>query len=276
MRFTSLRNRICAAVDLAAEQWIGFAFPPVERAIADANWKPDAPAEYCQHCGDSVGPGEATATGCATCRAGAELSGGIGDGVLRLGTYTESLLEWVRAVKYQRWTEMGTFLGMRLGECIRDAKVIDVNRMIIVPMPMPWPRRLYRGVDHAHVIAEGVSRVLDVPIVRVLRKNTQPPQVTLVPSARRRSGSRGLHIRRRIGGWPLTGLHVLIVDDVRTTGATLKAASRLVKSLKPERTVCAVLAVSDSKARRDRAKRLHANAALQVSPPESAGVQSPA
>src|SRR4029078_7603621 len=73
-------SRVARSVDGLTEQWIGWTFPPVQRAFDDATWMANDATSYCHRCGDSVGAGEATAQGCATCRAGGELDGGIADG----------------------------------------------------------------------------------------------------------------------------------------------------------------------------------------------------
>jgi ComF family protein len=248
----SVAQHVGSTVDALTEQWIGWTFPPVHRAFADADWHPEAASAYCQRCGDAVGPGEKTDEGCGTCRKGAELDGGIAQGVIRLGAYVDPLRGWVHAIKYHRWEEMGEALGSMLGAAVHASGKVDLQRAVVVPVPMPWQRRLFRGVDHTAVLARAVARELRVPMARVLRRANHAPQVSLTSSERKRTGSRGMRIGWRWGGWPLEGLHVVLVDDVRTTGATLKAASRLLRRLKPERLVCAVVAVSDSAARRAR------------------------
>lgn len=201
-----------------------------------------------------MGEGEATEAGCATCRSGAELDGGIADGVIRLGAYIGALRGWVQAIKYQRWEQMGDGLGRLLGRCVRASGRIDESLTLVVPVPMPWQRRFYRGVDHTAVIGHALAREIGAPTARVLARMNHPPQVSLTPSERKRAGSRGMRISRRLGGWPIEGMHVVLVDDVRTTGSTLKAAARLLRRLGPEKVVCAVVAVSDSAARRMRAR----------------------
>jgi predicted amidophosphoribosyltransferase len=268
----SLMHRLGWGIDSLTEQWIGWSFPPPQRAMDEAGWRPDDRSDYCGRCGDSVGQGEATAEGCATCRKGGELSGGLGDGVVRLGPYFEPLRGWVHAVKYYGWQEMAEALGRLLGRCVVSARVdsgdepvVDLDRAVVVPMPMPWQRRVYRGVDHALEIARAAAAEIGCPIARIMTRANHPPQVRLSASERKRSGGRGLRVRARIGwsgwkrgvaAWPLDGLDVMLVDDVRTTGATLRAAARLLAGLKPRRIVCGVIGVSDSAARRLRAGRV--------------------
>jgi ComF family protein len=244
-------------LDEFTHRWIGWTFPPAFQALDLSGWKPDSASAYCARCGDSVGVGEATVDGCSTCRVGAELEGGIGDRVVRLGPYVDELRDWILKIKYECWSEMGQALGQLLGGAVSESGAIDdPNRAIVVPMPMPWQRRLYRGIDHARVIAAATARELRAPLASVLSRSHHTPQVARAPSERKRSGGRGLRVRFQLGGWRLQGAQVLLIDDVRTTGATLKAAVRLLRPLKPQRVVCAVLGVSDSQARTIRSKRL--------------------
>lgn len=261
-RAAILQQRVAEYFDATAEQWIGYSFPPVERSIAESGWKPDARESYCARCGDSVAPGEATDNGCATCRPNGELAGGIAGGVVRLGPYNAPLRSWILAIKFSRWAEMGDWLGRMLGRQIRDAGLIDLERAVIVPMPMPWQRRFYRGIDHAMTIAAGVGTELGVPTARILTRDNRPPQVSLPASQRRRRGSHGLRhrmgYRRWLGERKISGLDLVLVDDVRTTGSSLRAAARMLKRLKPANVICAVVAVADSKARRDRSHQADA------------------
>ncbi len=246
--------RVQTSADALCSQLIGWRFPPVLQAVADARWAVEqfASRVYCPRCGDTTGPGEATLQGCAQCAEGAELDGGIGDGFVRLGVYADPLRGWVRAIKYGGWSEMATYLGGLIGGQIAESRMIEAGNTMIVPMPMPWLRRFYRGIDHANLIAQGVSKLLDAPLVKVLSRGSVPPQVSLTPSERRRAGSRKMNVRRRIGGWYLRDADLVLVDDVRTTGASLLAAVRMLRKLRPRRIMCAVVAVSDATARRQR------------------------
>jgi predicted amidophosphoribosyltransferase len=229
--------------------WLGWSFPPTRLAFAEAGWAPDDESRYCNRCGASVGPGEAMPAGCALCRGTPAAT----DRFVRLGAYSGRLREWVRAIKYRGWAEMADALGRRLGAAVRRCQVppgdLDHDLTVVVPMPMPWQRRLYRGIDHARLIAAGVAAELGVGLLPALAKANGPPQVSL-PAGHRARGDSGLRLRRRAMRLRFDDAHVILVDDVRTTGASLRAAGRLVRRLRPRWVTAAVLAVTDDRSRR--------------------------
>jgi predicted amidophosphoribosyltransferase len=229
--------------------WLGWTLPPTRRVFAETDWAPDDEGGYCGRCGDSVGTGEETDGGCGSCRG----RPGVVDGVVRLGAYSGHLREWVRAIKYRGWAEMADALGRRLGaavECrLTRQAALDREQTVVVPMPMPWQRRLYRGIDHAGLIAAGVSAELGVGPLVALAKANGPPQVSLSASRRAHAGA-GMRLTRRAAGIRLDGVQVVLVDDVRTSGASLRAAGRLLRRRGPRQVTAAVLAVTDERSRR--------------------------
>jgi predicted amidophosphoribosyltransferase len=120
--------------------------------------------------------------------------------------------------------------------------------MIVTPMPMPWQRRLYRGINHAEVIAEALAAVIGAPLVRLLQRSNGPPQVSLRASMRARARG-SMRIRRSARHLRLGGLSVILVDDVRTSGSSLLAAARLLRRLEPNQLLGAVIAASDAQGR---------------------------
>jgi predicted amidophosphoribosyltransferase len=228
--------------------WLGWTFPPPRVVLAEAGWAPDDDRRYCPRCGASAGPGEVTATGCATCR-GVPVPT---DDLVRLGAYAGPLREWVRAIKYRGWAEMADALGRRLGAAV--ARRLDRHGgrdgglAVVVPMPMPWQRRLYRGIDHSRLIAAGVATELGVPLFDALAKRNGPPQVSL-PAGNRARGGGGIRLRRWARRTRLDDVRVVLVDDVRTSGASLRAAARHLRPLGPRRLLAAVVAVTDERAR---------------------------
>ena len=238
--------RLGAAADELAEVWLGYAVPPAERALDAAGFAPDDPDHYCGRCGGSMGRGEARDGGCASCRA----RPAVADRVVRLGPYAEPLRWWILQIKYHHWSEMGLALGRALGRAVRETEDPDPGLALVVPMPMPFARRLYRGIDHARVIAEGVARELSAPLLPLLRRSNGPPQITLGATDRRRTAGRGMRLGPHSGRLRTGGRWLIIVDDVCTTGGSLRAARRRLRPLEPQRTVAAVVAVADDPRRR--------------------------
>jgi predicted amidophosphoribosyltransferase len=244
-------TRLLAIADDIATEILGETLPPPARVIAAAGWRPDDAGDYCGRCGVSAGPGAATSDGCAVCRATPRVC----DLIVRLGAYEDPLRTWIRQVKYGgRWFEMGQLLGRRLGAIMRE-RGVEPDRAVVVPMPMPWARRAQRGIDHARVLADGVGRGLGAPVLPLLRRRAAIPQASLSRGLRRRGG-RGVHLARSPPR--LAGLDAILVDDVLTTGATLRAAARQVRRLGPERVCGAIAAVTDPPGR-GRPRRPDAN-----------------
>ncbi|MCH7849571.1 MAG: ComF family protein [Planctomycetes bacterium] len=240
--------KLGAWIDDVQQTWLGWSLPPAERAITEANWRRDDLAAYCRRCGSSVGAGEATDTGCGSCR-GKPMPVA---GVVRLGPYVDPLRQWIPAIKYQRWSDMAELLGRQLGVALIESKLLDVSRCVVVPMPMPWQRRIYRGIDHALAIAGATAAELRAPLLQVLAAANGTPQVGLSQTDRLRRGGRSIRLRRRPGGWGLRDIQIVLVDDVRTTGASMQRAARVLRRARPAGVIAAILAVSDDRARRDR------------------------
>lgn len=86
----------------------------------------------------------------------------------------------------------------------------------ILPMPMHWRRRALRGFNQAEEFAAPVARHLGLPVLRhVSRCRYTRYQSGLDAVDRRRNVARAFRVRG-----PLRGRHVLVVDDILTTGHT--------------------------------------------------------
>lgn len=127
----------------------------------------------------------------------------------------------IKAFKFQRRLYYApAFAGLLCDAC--DQLPDDIDS--VLPVPLHWRRRWFRGFNQAHEIAKPVAQKLGVPIVsKVRRKRATPFQSGL--SARERAGNLRAAFMAR-GGF--AGQHVLIVDDVVTTGATMRQLARVV------------------------------------------------
>jgi predicted amidophosphoribosyltransferase len=101
-------------------------------------------------------------------------------------------------------------------DLVVSALVERVPPLPVVPVPRAWTRQMFYGVDPAREIATRLARALDVPLWDLLH----PP----IHSRRRAGGDHSLPAGRFSSGGPAPGPYVL-VDDVVTTGATVRSAA---------------------------------------------------
>ena len=95
-----------------------------------------------------------------------------------------------------------------------------------VPVPLHPRRERERGYNQAALLAQVVARCAGVPLLqRVLMRRRYTSQQTRLPSDARWENVRGAFSARR----RVDGAHMLVVDDVMTTGATASECARMLK-----------------------------------------------
>jgi predicted amidophosphoribosyltransferase len=211
--------------DLLGVRSVSFA-----RWARSAGWSPDPKQTVCWRCAESVGPHEVDGAGCGTCR-GKRLAW---DRAFRLGRYEGGLRSGVMELKFGRWRRTGREIGRELGRRLADELAMlgaTPGEAVIVPVPSSWRRRMGRGVDHTLVLALAAGRESGVRVVRAMGRRHARPQVGLSASARA-ANVRGVFLARK---WAVSALGhariVVVLDDVRTTGATMTAACRFVRKM---------------------------------------------
>jgi ComF family protein len=100
------------------------------------------------------------------------------------------------------------------------------EHIILIPIPTATSRRRRRGYDQAYLLAKAVARQYRLSCLTCLRRNGQQHQV----GATRQQRITQLQTAYRcVAPHRIAGAHVLLVDDVLTTGATLEAAAKVLK-----------------------------------------------
>lgn len=157
---------------------------------------------------------------CSTCEALLDLARSP-NAVFRYGG---PIADAIHRFKYRDRSDLGAALGTLMVEAAGAwAGRVDA----VVPVPLHWRRRRLRGYDQAALLARPIAKSLGVPArLRGLRRvRHTPSQVDLPHDARLRNVA-GAFIPARLGG----AQRVLLIDDVKTTGATLGAAAEALAS----------------------------------------------
>ena len=129
------------------------------------------------------------------------------------------------------------------GRCLRESGLYDTVE-VVVPLPLHPFKRCHRGYNQSEYIAEGIAAQLGVEVDRrSVRRTRNTASQALKPRRERAGNVEGAFSVRRPER--LAGRHVLLVDDVMTTGATLlSCASAILRDAPGCRISIAALAVS--------------------------------
>ena len=131
----------------------------------------------------------------------------------------------VHALKYHEWQSAA--LGIA-GRIARLAWPIDVlaERAALVPVPLAPVRERERGFNQAQLIADGLAMYWCIPVWSqlLMRKRATETQTRLTPGERSANVHRAFSVRDGMSE-SVRGRHLVLVDDVITTGATLNACA---------------------------------------------------
>ena len=136
----------------------------------------------------------------------------------------------VHDFKYHNMPKLARWLGTQMyGELVFTDFFSDIDA--VVPVPLHWTRRLRRGYNQAEEIAAGLCESAGLPVARLLRARMHISQ-TRRTLRQRADNASGKYYAVREDGYD--GLHLLVVDDVCTTGSTLIAAVRALAEVYPQ------------------------------------------
>ncbi len=168
---------------------------------------------------------------CADCRRGTPPFAATA----ALGLYDGRLREAIQRLKYRGDFRLAQPLGLLLAQQVTKLGPIDR----IVPVPLHITRLRQRSYNQSQLLAQAIGKELHIPTApRTLQRlQATTPQQTL-SSEERLNNLRGMFALRA----DVRGLRVLMVDDVMTTGATLRECAQVLLSGGAAEVVTAVAA----------------------------------
>ncbi|SFI27138.1 ComF family protein [Planctomicrobium piriforme] len=192
----------------------------------------------CQRCSAAVGPYIKTDEGCVHCQRDRLHF----ERAISLGSYEGELRRACLRCKQPGQRPLTTALTMEL--CQREQNLLkDWQIDLVVPVPHHWTDRV-RIADHAaDAVSDQISRFLMVPVDRhILAKQKRTPKQHELTATQRRNNLRGAFQVNRSAR--LSGVRVLLTDDVLTTATTANRATRMLLDAGASSVHVAVLARS--------------------------------
>lgn len=222
----------CARCEVATER--SFLCPTCDAELSDLASRP-----ACRLCAMPVG---SVGASCPYCD---DKGPALFDRVVAMGMFRDPLRHLIYAVKYRRQWTLAEQLADRLLEQ-EQAKGILSDVDCLVPVPLHRVRQMSRGFNQAEVIACRLAAKSNAnkPVKRpAVRPRSTGSQILLHSRAKREENLKdafGL-----VDGKSIEGKHVLLIDDVMTTGATLRSLARTLRPAKPASLSALVLAIAD-------------------------------
>lgn len=151
------------------------------------------------------------------------------DAYASTGTHQGILQSAIQALKYDEQVALARPLGLRLAHVL---KTLQWDITFILPVPLHASRYAKRGYNQSELLAQEMAHTLEIPYLNqaIIRHRNTRPQVGL-----HREG-RLVNVQAAfISTQPLIGQSLVLVDDVRTTGATLSACAQAARLAGAER-----------------------------------------
>lgn len=143
-------------------------------------------------------------------------------------------------LKYNNKKEVGIALGKRCAQALSNLSWLKEIDMII-PIPLSKQKLKLRGYNQSEYLAEGLKNELHIPvdILSVTRIKNTISQTTLTIAERMHNMKDAFYL-----GKPneIANKHILLIDDVMTTGATLEACAKTI--LQAKQTKVSVLTLA--------------------------------
>lgn len=140
----------------------------------------------------------------------------------------EHVRELVHALKYRRVRDIGAVLATLLFEYCSYYSLVFPKDAVLVPLPLHKKRERTRGFNQAELIARHFGRRIGLGVNTDILRKMKPtvPQVELLSHERKENVKDAFSVF-----YPekIREKTVILIDDVKTTGATIEEAARMLK-----------------------------------------------
>ena len=148
----------------------------------------------------------------------------------------------VHNIKYREGRKLARVMGRRMGQALADGGRFASADMLL-PVPLHRSKERRREYNQSALLCQGMADVLGLPVeTRALRRTVRT--ATQTHKSREQRATNMQHVFSLRHPQRLAGRHVLLVDDVLTTGATLAACWEALQAAPGLRISVATLAIA--------------------------------
>jgi ComF family protein len=149
----------------------------------------------------------------------------------------------VHEIKYKGNKIAGRYFGNVIGKSLLNSNRFNID--VIVPLPLFEKKERIRGYNQSEIICEGIVEIINKPVLKnnVIRKVFTETQTKKHRVERWKNVENTFQV---INTNVLESKHILLVDDVVTTGATLEACGTEILKIKNTLLSVATLAMTTS------------------------------
>ncbi len=149
----------------------------------------------------------------------------------------------IHFLKYKGMKELGFEVGQRFGFILKESENFQ-SADIVVPVPLHPKKFKSRGYNQSDWIARGIAKSMEIPVsTNNLHRKIFTPTQTRKNRFERWQNVEGIFGINNLG--ELTGKHILLIDDVVTTGSTLEACAFQLLKTEGVKVSIATLAFAD-------------------------------
>ncbi len=129
----------------------------------------------------------------------------------------------VHQLKYKHKTEVGILLGELYGKDLKSADLFS-SVDIVIPVPLHWKKQKKRGFNQSEMFGRGLAKSMNAKLdtKSLIRKVDTPTQTKKSREQRWENVRNVFELENKE---QIEGKHILLVDDVITTGATMEASA---------------------------------------------------
>ncbi len=119
--------------------------------------------------------------------------------------------------------------------------VSSLSYDVIVPIPLHWTRYASRGFNQAEEIARVIQKKKNVPLRSLLKRVKKTAFQFELVSSMRGTNVKNAFVLNCIDKKHYKDKHILLVDDLMTTGSTIREAAKELLKLQPKQITVAVI-----------------------------------